>query len=98
MTALIDRIDALVATVEAELALAPSVRTSGADDAQLALARDALKNMKRSIESGSRPSRVDSYPNLGRMVTDSWNFMSPLGRDLVEVEQLYRQSFPDEEN
>jgi len=81
--------NALIATVEAEEQLAPQARTSGADDAGLAFAEQLLRALKARVERGESPSGDYQHPNLGRLVTESWNLSSPLARDLVEVEQLY---------
>jgi hypothetical protein len=89
---LIERVEAVIETLNAERALAPAIRTTRADDTQLEFALDLLQGLRARIARHEPPSGEFAHPNLSRMVTESWNLSSPLARDLVEVEQLYLRS------
>lgn len=87
-----ERVKRLIDTVKSERAIAPGARTSGADDTQLDMALELLVGLQSRLAHGEPPSGSFAYPNLSRMVTESWNLTSPLARDLVEVEHLYLKS------
>jgi hypothetical protein len=84
-----ERIDAVIESLKAERELAPSVRTSRADDDQLDFAIELMMGIQKRLAASEPPSGLFSYPNLARMVTDSWNLLSPLSGELVELERLY---------
>lgn len=87
--AFVDRADAVLAKIRAELALPMADRESAATDGELQFALDRVEQMKKEVLTGLPPTHL-RYPELGRMIVDSWKLPSLLGSAITALECEYR--------